>query len=96
MTTFRRVQVDVTLDDIALGLPSSSEDCPVARALERTFPFTEVAALEDQLYIDGRAVTSPATVVAFIADFDSDVRPVPGPFTFGLQWDEDAGGWAAA
>lgn len=96
MTRYRLVRIDVTQDDIDHGVPLDIEHCPVARAMHRVFPGTELAVVAEALYIGSCIARPPARVSAFISDFDRGHGRRQGPFTFALRWDEAAGGWAAA
>ena len=92
----RTVQVDVTEDDIYHGVRGDPCCCPVARALARAFPAVQVEVAPLVLRIGGQRITAPGEVVGFVSAFDDFFLPDPGPFSFGLQWDEAAGRWAAA
>lgn len=88
------VTVVVTKSDIRHGEQGSCQRCPVARALQRRFPDTEISVGGVNTRVDQyyrlhkyRAILDvPAKVSAFIISFDSGKRPKPFRFTSPLVW----------
>lgn len=75
------VKVDVTEFDIAWGVPRSPCRCPVALALRRVTGQSWDVFGTSATPEEGKTVSLPFTVVAFISVFDSDRRHAQ-PFTF--------------
>lgn len=78
-------KVEVTQIDIAGGCRLDSDNCPVQRALVRTFPeFDSVVVHEKDILLTykgwSRSEYTPEAVEQWIRDFDHE-RPVE-PFTF--------------
>jgi hypothetical protein len=63
------------LDDLPLGRPDSSHNCPIARALH-----AECTTSRSSVGIDGRCwfragIMHPESVTQFIKDFDAGLHP---------------------
>jgi hypothetical protein len=79
------MRVDVTDEDILVGVPEDCGQCPVALALSRLFPDAQdiaVRATGIWLWIDGKLAffPPPPEVVAFVESFDA--REHVDPFSF--------------
>lgn len=74
------VEISVTAEDIANGIPGDCRFCPVAQAIRRQVPGGFVHAFTDTLWTSDVTATTPQEVADFIRAFDRD-EPV-APFTF--------------
>lgn len=89
------MKIDVTPEDIKLGVPAECSACPVAIAMGRAgleFPrVCEVEGIVSWLGLDNERVevAAPESVQKFVDAFDDDERegPLPGPFSFELDVD---------
>jgi hypothetical protein len=87
-----KVEIEVTLDDIARGQPGQSLSCPVALAIRRTTGAGLVSVDPDDICIGFRPdgsppvhVFAPAEVTAFVHLFDEYEEGEP--FRFTLDYD---------
>lgn len=83
-TPERYIDVEVTVGDIAEGVPCESAECPLALALRRTYAGAQVG---EEGWQTGLGDTSalPPDAIMFVADFDAG-RPVkPGTFRLFLS-----------
>ena len=88
----KQVTAEVTADDIEWGVPCNSRNCPVARALARSFPDLEVhvgptyiAAYTNEQQFSQLVwnITTPDVIKTFMELFDSG--EFPHPFTFTIE-----------
>jgi len=81
-----RVKIEVTQEDIDLGVVADGDSCPIARSLRRIFPDLDVYVggcyfdLIDE-GIEIASVTLPKTAQRFIDRFDGE-RATVRPETF--------------
>jgi hypothetical protein len=75
--------IHVAQIDIDFGKSNDCESCPIARAIGRVFPGSEVYVLGDTVTIDKVFYSLPPECWGFVCDFDKG-RPV-FPFSFTLD-----------
>ena len=74
---------EVTADDIAMGVRTDCNNCPVARGIARMFPDSEVAVDSFDIIIIreciayGRKFTVSKALRQFISDFDGEEQCEP-------------------
>lgn len=81
------MKVEVTQNDIDIGLPRSATSCPVARACNRAGFYGATVGVTRLLYFDGHqtvGIDMPSQVTNFIKAFDAGRRRVE-PFVFELD-----------
>lgn len=78
-----RLHVEVTEDDIKQGEAGSCLNCPIALALQRHSPNTDIVVQGDWCVFGDREADLPPAAQAFIAAFD-DGDPVES-FAFDLD-----------
>lgn len=86
----KKTLVEVTAGDIAVGVPRSSCDCPIARAIKRTAGTIAVVADVIGFWVNGQqASVLGGSAVQFMEKFDDDeTRHLCRPFAFNLTyWD---------
>lgn len=81
------MKIEVTADDIFMGIAGRCRDCPIARAVCRAagVPASWLAVHSRYAMIDGKRYTLPVEAQAFIRTYDLG-REVE-PFTFDLESD---------
>ena len=92
----KTIQVNVTANDIALGIEDDCHYCPVARAIARAtgLKCDQVAVCTEQIdFMDCKPLESAGTpdkVGNFICEFDGDGALSVQPFNFELTIYETA------
>ena len=77
--------VNVTREDISLGVEVSCDGCPIARAISRNIPGSQVFVLGDTAIINGGWVSLPRECLEFVCRFDNGLPVAPFSFTLDLQ-----------
>lgn len=72
--------IKITRQDISLGEPYSVSNCPVARAVIRTFKTQDVVVTGLDIEVKGVPYTVPQSVIKFVMNYDLE-REVE-PFSF--------------
>jgi hypothetical protein len=83
------LEIDVTLFDIATGVPCDGDACPIVHAVARTLkvPLERVQVGAVCVYVDGIGdAYLPATAIEFVDRFDRGerVQPIRFPLFFEL------------
>lgn len=91
------VLIRVTAADLVRGHRCSCCNCPVARAIQRRCPWTNVFVDGDRVHYEGLSgvpdVQLPAEVARFVRDFDNWVgTPAPFRFVTRVPWPGRFGG----
>lgn len=76
------MRIEVTEEDIRVGVLGSSHDCPIAQAFRRC-GYHDVVVDEVFAHFPDRYLVLPDEAVAFIAAFDSGLSVAP--FSFELE-----------
>ena len=77
--------INVTQEDILLGVEVSCDGCPIARAISRAIPSSKVFVLGDKAIIDSVWVSLPRECLEFVCRFDNGLPVAPFSFTLDLQ-----------
>ncbi len=90
-----RIQIQVTPEDINLGVPESGDECPIARALIRAIGHEDVYVDDSIMYWDDEegchmSTGTPTIAANFIKNFDAK-EPVE-PISFEIVADYDCDG----
>lgn len=72
--------ITVTEEDVRLGMRSSCDNCPIAKAAIRIWGQATVIPIK--LYIPGASACLPPKAVEFILAFDTRKQLPPLPFSF--------------
>jgi hypothetical protein len=86
-----KVKISVTADDIARGVRGLCDSCPIALAMKRLLPDSDIDVENEFVSINQRDVSLPAEARDFVGAFDlsdeefEECWPVPGPFEFDLD-----------
>ena len=79
-----KLQIDVTQNDIDMGIPTESDRCPIAQSLMRK-GYDYICVGDDSITFDDNSgiswyAVTPETAVSFISYFDS--HKSVSPFSF--------------
>jgi len=77
-------KITVTERDIKKGKRQTATRCPIALAIQRTFPGLRVSVNTEEARIGGTHYNLPDKATAFITEFDFSSHPVLKPFSFRL------------
>lgn len=78
------LHVEVTEQDIRLGLPRQADRCPIARAINRALPDSDPCVSGSFILLGHDQVDTPADVARWIDRFDAHKASVD-PFGFTLE-----------
>lgn len=68
------MRIYVTQKDIREGIKSGIYACPVARAIQRKFPYSTVFVGPNYIFIEEKKYKVPSKVGTFIKNFDSSLQ----------------------
>lgn len=77
--------IRVTKEDIINGESGSCDNCPIARAIIRTFNIDDVAVDATYIDIEDRVYRTPVVAAEFIYNFDDGKTVEPFDFELGKQ-----------
>lgn len=78
-------KISVTAEDIEKGARECEFSCPIALALRREFPKTEVCVDSIDIRVGDVSVKTPETAALFISDFDCGDEVEPFEFEIDLN-----------
>lgn len=77
--------INVTARDIKFGIAVHGSRCPIARAIRRHFPKTDIAVSQTRFWVGSTPHHLPEAATRFIRDFDHGWEVSPFQFTVDEQ-----------